>query len=801
MDSPVNLDYRRRLLFLLGGAVLFVVAVLAATGSLPSGLKGQFDAGAERGAQVDEDVGRQMATEETADSQRSADDPGRAPDPEWSDDSRQRKSGDMPSIDLNYYDPPNILQLKEDTEEIIKQKALENAEKAKEAEKAKKLEDLSKTTLTVSPSKLMMASAEIPASNVTIQQPFSANQYTLCADGPGDVTIANIKFVSRGSKHSSVAYLNVAGKPLSTNVSLSPGYWSGDFQTIDNYVLPGNTCVEVGLHLVSADSDAAWQQISLLDLKANAAKIQYNGTLENWPYNGSPILGTHIVFKLDKKIFITNIDDPTSKTYLAKNSDNNVLYGSYALYTPKTTKISLSSLKLSLVTKDYASIDFQIKTSPAWPYFIDSENYNPKDFASNLDNYSSSKPLNLLENNLTVKAGEDVSIPLSSDLSYGNAMVFRIFSSGGTPATPGTFSLKVTGITSDGSLENLSTLETTSVLIADKITTNASVTLQPFPYKYSKWIDSTDAQKEIDGGGGAYELFHIETNLNGAYANQVDVQSISLKFDGTFKEKLKLRFYDYGDKYKLIDTKTVSPGDVISFANFLLGPVSIRAENIAGDGKIPYHIKPKIMGFTAVLNTDVGSSKKGQPISVFINNSNESVVEPAIFPVSLGIISVGPTALHYLDSAGNGIPDAPKMVSIGALQKNKISDFTMNEACFVAQGYVQIYEVTYKHFSREKSPFADIKLNIELQNVYLKPADWTKEDSHFTPITPFSQSNQSIRCYDLVVLNPLEPVDDTWFNLVKITAKTPNGTIVPVFVKGALLEQNPVKGPHYIFNK
>ncbi len=756
------------------GLIAVIIIALVASGAPVKFFKGEFDFES-RDFQRDIDI--PLGLEDLRNDRLDNVAQMRDTDADW-----QRKISDNPY-------PPT---------DLITSSAEDDAKKEEEKQKAEaeKLESLSKTILSVSPSKVMLSTAEATTSSITPQQSLSANQYTLCASGPSDVTIGNVKFMSQGSDHSSVGLLQITGKPDSLNVAIHQD-WSGDFMTIDNYLLLANSCVEVGMRLTSVDAKAEWQRISLVGVKANV-KVQYNNQANDWLGNNNEtlIVGTHIAFKPDKKIFITNVDKPKNKTYKANATGSDFLYGSYAIYTPNTGKASVSSVKLSLVTKDYESMTFKIKASTPKPYLWYTNNLGS--YAWDSDTSSSGTPAPA-DQSITMKAGEEITIPLNVNLSYGQVTVLKILSVGSTPATKGNFYFKVVDVVTDGSLDtNLATLDTTIISIVDNLT--AAAFIYPHPSKGSKqWIDSTDAQNSINKEG-SYKIAYIKTSVSGTDSNNIIVKDLSIKFDGTFKEPLKLKFFNNN---VLIATELVSKGDVVTLSDFFLLDLYIKAENIPGDPKFIHHIKPKITNLVQVFNTDIDGYKKGQSIPQFIQewdfDKEMWVNKSAIFPFSFGIVSIGPTTLNFIDIGGSGGSGASKLVTIANLPKGKTSGFTMNTAYFLAQGDVKIHGVTYKHLARDTSPFKDIKLQRSDANVYLKSADWTKENSIFTPSTPFIHGNEETWSYELVALDPAEPVEDIWFDLIQIDAKTPGGTLVPVFVKSLPLGQNPVKGPVYIF--
>ena len=139
-------------------------------------------------------------------------------------------------------------------------------------------------------------------------------------------------------------------------------------------------------------------------------------------------------------------------------------------------------------------------------------------------------------------------------------------------------------------------------------------------------------------------------------------------------------------------------------------------------------------------------------------------------------------------------------VDIAKLPKDKSSSFNVNSTCFIAQGNSKVLEVTYQHVARDTSPFADIKLKVNLTDVYLKPKDWTKEAAVFTLTNPMSVWNDNGICLELDVIDPKEAAEDFWFSLIHIKAVTPEkSTNVPVYNESKFLEELPVKGTVYTF--
>lgn len=707
------------------------------------------------------------------------------------DDWQKKISDDpLPVLDENGYTP----------EEAAKKKQQQEEEEA--AKQAKIEQDLANTILNVAPSKAMMSVIEEKASNVTSQKPLKANQYSLCASGPSNVVITNVRFMSQGSDHTSTAYLEISGKSNSVSVVINQD-WTGDFMTVDNYQLAANSCVEVGMKLVGVQEKALWQRISLVGVKANV-KVEYqNPVTDGYGYNNETLIaGTYLAYSSVNTLSAANANYSKQQAYKI-NTPGELSYGTYGFYTSKNSKASLSALKISLVTKDYDAITFQTKTTLPKVYNWGTENLGQYSWdASSAPAGDSAPP----EPSITLKAGEEVTIPLQATLSYSSVTFLKISAFKSAPPTKGSFAFKITGVMTDGTLvTDLQALEPTNISIINDATTSASAKIFYGPFKGSKkWIDSTDAQNNIDTEG-TYYLASIDTNLTGVNLADTTFKDLSIKFDGIFKEPLKLQFYN-GSTNTLISKKTISKGDIVTLSDFSANYIEIRAENIPGDPKFPLHIKPKITNLILQFNKDIGNYKQGQSLPLFIEEYNQDkqdwvTIPVTTFPLSFGIISVGPTTLNYIDFGnGNSNTGAPQLVSIANLPKGQNSEFTMNEACFLAQGHVKMYGATYKHLSRETSPFKDIKLQIGGNtNVYLKPADWTKENSTFSLSAPFDHSNENIWCYKLVVLDPVEPVEDIWFDLINLIAKTPGGNPVPVFIKTLPLENNPVKGPVYIF--
>ncbi len=699
-----------------------------------------------------------------------------------------------------------------DTEEAEKKKIQEE-----EAKKIQAQKDLDNTTLSVSPSQAMSPYLTVNSKTVSATNPLKAAQYTLCANGPSEVTITNVKFMNQDSGKTSVGHFFVQGKAPSIDVSLS-NYWTGDFMTLDNYKLPANTCVDAGMNLVSVNAAAEWQRIILKGVKANA-KVTYVGEYEYFYSNENnitetSIFGSHITYMPVQKYNVKHLDNEKSFQYLSDASQNqDRLYGTYGIATPFNGTTKITALKIKLETSDFDSVEAGFTLSPVkqiWEVGSNLQNYkypNQKTVSMAIP-----PPATLVaaSNSTVFKANETATIPVDITLNGANVVILEFTSSLGVPKTSGTFKLHIVGLESNGeSLTDFTTLETPTIQIVDKVAPKAkgSITLMPNPgNQFKTWMDSDDVQAGITKNGHV-KFLTLDTNLKNLNFPDMKIQKLELKIDGTFKSPLNIDVV-LGDVL-LPTTYTVNKGGVLTLTDipldYTMWNFQFFVKNIPGDPKFPLHIKPRLQNIELVYAKDGANFKKDEKIPVFLNQydivTDKWIDIPlTTFPATFGITSIGPSSLNYKDLDSGNVKGGATVVSIGNLPKGQVSEFTMNKACFISQGNASIYSVTYNHASREKSPFKDIKLSInESNNIYLKSADWTKEQSKFILTTPEFIGNDNTNCFSLVVLDPLEPVEDIWFHLIGIEAKTAGGKLVPVYANSIPLDKNPVKGSTYIF--
>lgn len=260
----------------------------------------------------------------------------------------------------------------------------------------------------------------------------------------------------------------------------------------------------------------------------------------------------------------------------------------------------------------------------------------------------------------------------------------------------------------------------------------------------------------------------------------------------------------YEEETNAFDT-VILPGSEIYFEGFDLEPhhtyyIEVAVTEFPEEAnQQPLFMRFKVPEMSVTYVEDGIKVEAGDEVPKRVHNDDHNFVFDYEWPIISGKSFFGPPMIYVTDVFGAG---GAQMIFLDEIDQDDM--FTMNNACFKAQGGVVIKEFTYAHMVRDESPFDDIILETGDNIVYLKDAVWTDEYVTFKLTNP-EIYEESQFCLKLDVVPPTEELEQAWFDLIDIDAESLEGGNVPTYnpyspINPELMSQeNPVNGTVYYF--
>ena len=204
--------------------------------------------------------------------------------------------------------------------------------------------------------------------------------------------------------------------------------------------------------------------------------------------------------------------------------------------------------------------------------------------------------------------------------------------------------------------------------------------------------------------------------------------------------------------------------------------------------------------FTVMKN---GISKKiaaGSPVSVISYNQWGKTSKMINFPKGMGSTIINFSGLFQTSSDNIG-PPYTKVVDLDSLDPKAFIE--MSQFCLLANENTDIKELNFEHVVRETSPFSTIKLSVNGNlDILLEKSGWTKKDANFPMSSPINFVGGETKCFSLKVQGVIDDsLEGIYFDLMNIKAFSSKGVAMKTILKNgeALSPDNILKGTQFDF--